>query len=167
MMAGLFAAAMSSLDSALNAMASTTVSDFYRPSRYRRGKGDITPGKQVRVSRIAVILWALVLGLFAGVCVFWQRYSGERLIDFALGVMVYAYGGLLGVFLTVLLTKRGSSRSAIAALLAGFVAVAAMQLAPIAFGWKMIVATALSFTICCLGKRQAATYRHPQTGRPL
>ena len=34
--AGLFAAAMSSMDSALNAMASATIADFYRPWRQRR-----------------------------------------------------------------------------------------------------------------------------------
>ena len=174
MMAGLFAAAMSSLDSALNAMASTTVSDFYRPWRYKRGLGDITPGKQVRVSRFAVILWAVALGLFAAVCVFWQRASDERLIDFALGVMVFAYGGLLGVFLTTLFTKRGSSRSAVAALVTGFAVVVAMKtypvvfrITPIAFGWQMVVATMLSFSVCCFGKRQLATYRAPLTGRPI
>ncbi len=174
MMAGLFAAAMSSLDSALNAMASTTVSDFYRPWRYKRGLGDITPGKQVRVSRFAVILWAAALGGFAALCVFWQRYSSEKLIDFALGVMVFAYGGLLGVFLTALFTKRGSSRSAVVALLAGFVVVVLMKLGavllevtPIAFGWQMVVATTLSFVVCCTGRRSPAAYRPPMTGRPI
>jgi len=155
MMAGLFAAAMSSLDSALNAMASTTVSDFYRPGRYRRGHGDATPGQQVRVSRLAVMGWAVALAAFAVVCVFWQQRSGQRLIDFALSVMVFAYSGLLAVFLTVLFTRRGNALSAVAALVAGFAAVLAMQLCPIAFGWKMLAATCLAFAICCLGKRRS------------
>jgi Na+/proline symporter len=155
MMAGLFAAAMSSLDSALNAMASTTVSDFYRPRRYRRGHGDATPGRQVRVSRLAVVVWAVALAAFAVVCVFWQQHSGQKLIDFALSVMVFAYSGLLAVFLTVLFTRRGNALSAIAALVTGFAAVLAMQLCPIAFGWKMLAATCLAFAICCLGKRRS------------
>jgi Na+/proline symporter len=162
MMAGLFAAAMSSLDSALNAMASTTVSDFYRPSRYRRGHGDITPGRQVRVSRLAVIAWAVALAAFAAVCVFWQQRSGQKLIDFALGVMVFAYSGLLAVFLTALFTRRGNAWSAVAALLTGFAAVLVLELypvvvrwEPIAFPWKMLAATCLAFAICCLGKRRS------------
>ncbi len=156
MMAGLFAAAMSSLDSALNAMASATVSDFYRPSRARRGHGDVTPGRQVRVSRTAVVLWAIPLGLFASFCVYWQRSSEQRLIDFALGVMVFAYSGLLAVFLTALFTRRGNSASVIAALITGFVTVLALQMTPIAPAWNMLVATTLSFGVCCLPKRRDA-----------
>ncbi|MCH7797340.1 MAG: sodium/solute symporter [Planctomycetes bacterium] len=153
MMAGLFAAAMSSLDSALNAMASTTVSDFYRTSRARRGHGDPTPGRQVRVSRAAVVLWAIPLAGFASLCVFWQRHSDERLIDFALGVMVFAYSGLLAVFLAALFTRRGNSLSAIAALATGFVTVLALHSTDFAFGWKMLGATVLSFAVCCIGRR--------------
>ncbi len=156
MMAGLFAAAMSSLDSALNAMASVTVSDFYRPSRSRRGHGDVTPGRQVRVSRIAVVLWAIPLGLFASFCVFWHEHSERRLIDFALGVMVFAYSGLLAVFLTALFTRRGNSASVIAALVIGFLTTLALQLTPLAPAWNMLVATALSLCVCCLPRRRGA-----------
>jgi SSS family transporter len=167
MMAGLFAAAMSSLDSALNAMASTTVSDFYRPARYRQGLGDITPGRQVRVSRLAVAFWAVALAAFACFCVFWQQHSGQRLIDFALGVMVFAYSGLLAVFLTALFTRRGNALSAVAALLTGFGAVLALELyptvlawEPIAFPWKMVTATVLAFAVCCLGRRRGSAAQH-------
>lgn len=154
MMAGLFAAAMSSLDSALTAMASTTVSDFYRPLRYRQGKGDMTPGRQVRVSRVAVVFWAIPLAGFAAFCVFWQRQGGQRLIDFALEVMVFAYSGLLAVFLTALFTRRGNSFTAIAALATGFSSVLALQATPLAFAWKMLAATTLSFAVCCVGRRK-------------
>ena len=164
MMAGLIAAAMSSLDSALNAMASTTVSDFYRPWRYRQGKGDMTPGRQVRVSRVAVVFWTIPLAGFASFCVFWQQRGDQRLIDFALGVMVFAYSGLLAVFLTALFTRRGNSYSAIAALAVGFGSVLAMQFVKVdvgleepvslAFGWKMLAATTLSFGVCCIGRRK-------------
>ena len=153
MMAGLFAAAMSSLDSALNAMASTTVSDFYRTNLARRGHGDPTPGRQVRVSRAAVVLWAIPLAGFASLCVFWQSHSNEKLIDFALGVMVFAYSGLLAVFLTALFTRRGNSVSAIAALAIGFVTVLALNSTELAFAWKMLAATTLSFGVCCVGRR--------------
>jgi len=155
MMAGLIAAAMSSLDSALNAMASTTVSDFYRPWRYRQGKGDLTPGRQVRVSRVVVVLWTIPLAGFASFCVFWQQRGEQRLIDFALSVMVFAYSGLLAVFLTALFTRRGNSYSAIAALVAGFGSVLAMQqLTTMAFPWQMLAATTLSFGVCCVGRRK-------------
>ncbi len=177
MIAGLFAAAMSSLDSALNALASTTLSDFYRPSRYRRGKGDLTPGRQVRLSRLAVVWWAVALGGFAALCVFWHKASEVPLIDFALGVMVFAYGGLLGVFLTALFTKRGSTRTAIAGLAAGLMAVVVMRVLPVvlegipkvAFGWQMLVATLLSFGVCSIrGGRHKSTFKvAAPMGRPV
>ncbi len=165
MVAGLFAAAMSSLDSALNAMASTTIADFYGPWRARRGAVD-DDRREALASRLAIVLWSIPLAGFAILCVFWQEASGKTLIDFALGVMVFAYAGLLGVFLTALLTRRGNAASALAALATGFLAVLAMQdfcwqrWAPavgigttLAFPWKMLVASALSFGVCCAGRR--------------
>ncbi len=171
MMAGLFAAAMSSMDSALNAMASTTVADFYRPWRKRNHaayiKGD---RRELVVSRFAIVVWAMTLALFAIICVFWQKASGQTLISFALSVMTFAYAGLLGVFLTALLTQRGSERSALASLAVGFIAVLLMQDflwtrwmpalgidLTLAFPWKLLIATLLSFAVCCLGTRNGAS----------
>ncbi|MHC4414354.1 MAG: sodium:solute symporter [Planctomycetota bacterium] len=169
MMAGLFAAAMSSLDSALNAMASTTVADFYRPLRARRERDDAAAAqRETRVSRRAVIGWSIVLAAFACFCVYWHGRSDDTLIDFALDVMVFAYSGLLAVFLTALFTRRGNATSAVACLLVGFGSVLALH-GPLwdawtpaawhgfslAFGWKMLVATSLSFAVCCLGRRRA------------
>ena len=173
MLAGLFAAAMSSTDSALNAMASTTVADFYRPLAQNRG---IDPADELKVARLAVLFWALVLGAFACFCVFWQKASGHTLIDFALGVMVFAYSGLLAVFCTALFTKRGNAVSVAAALATGFLCVLLLQDFAwkhwalwfnidftLAFPWKMLLATLLSFVVCCLGKRttQPATVDSP------
>lgn len=127
MMAGLFAAGLSSLNSGINAMASTFVNDFYRR---------IHPGRDerhyLRAGRWAVVGWGIVLGGFAVVCVFWQTRDGElqeggTLLTFALSVMTFAYAGLIPVFLTALLTRRGSTESVIATLITGFVIVLAMQ----------------------------------------
>ncbi|MEZ6242941.1 MAG: sodium:solute symporter [Phycisphaerales bacterium] len=179
MMAGLFAAGLSSLNSAINAMASTFVSDFYKhwaPSR--------DPRHYVLVGRAAVIAWGLLLGAFAAFCVFWQRESGKTLIDFALGVMVYAYSGLLGVYFTALFTRRGSTTSVLGALAAGFLAVLLMERtawglvinldAPrasaelnsdhvhpllfvlgLAFPWKLAIATTIATGVCLLGSGQS------------
>ena len=58
-------------------------------------------------------------------------------------------GGLVGA----LFTRRGNSYTAIAALLTGFGTVLALQTTPLAFGWKMLAATTLSFGVCCVGRR--------------
>jgi len=125
-MAGLFAAAMSSLDSAINAMASTAIADLRRrPKAPPAG----TPATQhdLNASRWMVIGMGGLLTVFAVVAAVAQRAGGQTLIDFALGVMSFAYAGLLGVFLTALLTKRGNTVSVIAALLVGAAVVAMLQ----------------------------------------
>ncbi len=171
MLAGLFASAMSSFDSALNAMASATVTDFYRPWIAARGSRAADSGRrELLVSRAAVLVWAVVLAGFACLCVYWQQASGLTLIKFALSVMIFAYSGLLAVFLTALFTKRGSANSVFAALATGFVCVLLMQdfawsrWAPwfgidtsLAMPWQMAIATSISFAVCCLGKRQAGS----------
>jgi SSS family transporter len=121
-LAGLLAAALSSHTSVLNALASTTVGDLYRPllERCRRGSEE----HFLRASRWATGVWGLVLVatamLFLG--------SGENIIKLALKVLTYFYGGLLGVFLLGILSPRGSDRSAFAGLLLSVPVVLALQL---------------------------------------
>ncbi len=170
MMAGLFAAAMSSLDSALNALAASTTSDIIRPWRTASGRSAMSPQRETTMARWIIAGWAAALTLFAMLCAFWQSASGETLLDFALGVMVFAYAGLLGVFLTALLTPRGNTTSAVAAMLVGLLAVLLLQpfawnvwmplfddsdtaLPPPAFPWRMAIATCLAFGVCVLGRR--------------
>jgi SSS family transporter len=180
MIAGLFAAAMSSLDSALSAMASATVADFYRPWRVGRlGRTRLGHQRELKLARVLVVCWGVVLAGFACFCVYWHEKTELPLIDFALGVMVFAYSGLLAVFLTAICTRRGNAWSAIAALVTGFLIVALFEtwiwssfepanqakewvldrlpggLAEIrlAFPWKMVIATTGAFLVCCLGRR--------------
>jgi len=156
MLAGLFAAAMSSFASAVQAMASTLVLDFYRP---------LAPGRSeahyLGVSRWAVLLWGVLLAGFAVMCIRLQGGSGKGLIAFAMGVMVYAYTGLLAVFLTAIFTRRGTPASAVAALVTGALCVGLLQFGPglahgwwgmgwpvLTLGWKMFVGTAVALGVC-------------------
>lgn len=148
LLAGLFAAALSSLDSALNAMASSTIRDF----GFGEGQG---AAKVARASRLAVVGWAVMLTSFASACI-WMSVE-QDLIDLALGVMIYAYSGLLGVFAVALLTRRGNAGSAIAALVVGFVVTLALSRgwiirAPISGGWTMLFASAAAFFTCLTGQ---------------
>jgi len=162
MVAGLFAAAMSSLDSVLNAMAASTVADWLRPLRSSVGSPPRTASEETRLTRIIIAVWALLLACFAIGAALWQTASGQTLIDFALGVMVFAYAGLLGVFATALLTKRGSPVSAAAALVVGLLVVVAIdpsvwsmwagdEVPPLAFPWRMTAASLIAFCVCLCG----------------
>ena len=162
MIAGLFAAGLSSLNSALNAMASSFVNDWYRAVFPDRGERHY-----LQAGRFAVVGWGVVLGGFAMACVHWQQAAEQSLIDFALSVMAFAYSGLVAVFLTAVLTTRGNGRSAMLALAAGFGAVtllqpqiwsvwapAAWQSLKMSFPWQLLIATCLAMAVCCLGRYQ-------------
>ena len=175
MMAGLFAAGLSSLNSAINAMSSSLVNDFYRKLR---------PGAHAKhyvlVGRAGVVVFGVVLGLFACACVLVygeHAEGGGTLLTFALTVMTFAYAGLIGVFFTALCTRRGNPLSIVAALLTGFVLVALMQplvwgvffdlgamreqnadtrllwVMDLAFVWKLTIASAAAFLVCAAGAR--------------
>lgn len=178
MLSGLFAAGLSSVNSTINAMSSTFVNDVYR--KMARGRDE---RHYLRAGRMCVVGWGVVLGAFACVCVFWQQHVGRinessGLLDFALSVMTFAYAGLVAVFLTALLTRRGTSASAIAALAVGFVGVALLDplfwgwwvdlegmkqaaartgerpllltLVSLAFVWKLVLATSVAMAVCVL-----------------
>lgn len=165
MIAGLFAAGLSSLNSGLNSMSSTVINDFYK--HIKPGRPD---AHYLAAGRTCVVAWGVVLSAFACLCVFWQQSGGQTLIDFALGVMTFAYAGLLGVFFSAMLTKRGNAASAVAALIVGFLAVLAMDrpfaslvlaaigredppptldaLYQLGFAWKLAIAATLAFAVC-------------------
>lgn len=169
MLAGLFAAGVGSLTSAINAMAATFIKDFY--TRWVPGRPDT---HYLSAGRWAVIGWGAALALFAVACMFWQRAApGTTLIGLALGVMTFAYAGLLGVYLTALFTKRGNTTSVIWALVTGFVVIALLQgwawphwtkfvpwvgaelsQVKLAFPWHMTIGTGLAFLVCVIGKPQ-------------
>ncbi len=164
-MAGLFAVAQGSLDSAMNALGSSLVADVWVPLRRRLGYEGAAEG---HASKWVVAGVGTLMCGFAIVCAgVYDRQT--TLVDFALGVLTFALSGMLGVFLTALLTRRGNSGSVIAALVTGAVVVGAMQegvmghWSPLIFGhavklawpWWMPIGTGMSFVVCVLGRPRA------------
>lgn len=105
-LAGAFAAAISSLDSILAALSQTSLSVIYGQERMEaEGQGE----RMVKISRIAVLIWGVVLTL-AGLLL-WAIYSRNEdsdLIGLAFGMVAYTYGPLLGVLLAALIPWRAS-----------------------------------------------------------
>lgn len=100
LVAALFSAAMGSTSAAINALASSTIVDFYRP---------LVPGRSeehyVFASRSATVLAAILMAVLA---LLFARAQGILWLGFKL--VSFTYGGLLGIFLLGLLTNRGSCR---------------------------------------------------------
>ena len=161
MMAGLFAAGLSSLNSALNAMASSVINDHYR----HLVKKD--EAHYLKAGRITVVFVGILLCVVAMLCIQLQKNEGGMaLVDFALYVMVFAYSGLLGVFLCARFSNRGNSKSVVAALIFGFSTILLMQPnfqfwiadgepgLTLAFPWQMLISSGVAFLICALPKSQ-------------
>ena len=143
---GAIAAALSSTNSVLTAMASVAVEDIYRP--WRAGRSE---RHYLKAARIAVIVFAVILACMAIVSYYWQRATDLPLVSFALGVMSFAYAGLLGVYGAAIFTRRGSEQTVLWALLGGLLSVLALQ--PYSFGvsvgpaWPLAAGAAVAFVI--------------------
>jgi len=152
---GAVAAALSSTNSVLGAMASVAIEDIYKPWKLKRSQ--TKEAHFVKASRFAVLLFAVVLSLMAMISYFWQRYSELSLISFALGVMAFAYTGLLGVYFSAIFTSRGNTTTVLWALIGGFVTVLALQPyifgISIGFSWQIIIGTIVAFVIMQLGAK--------------
>ena len=110
-LAGAFAAAISSLDSILAALSQTSLSVIFgREKLEAEGKGE----EMVRLSRIAVCVWGVILtaaGL--GLWVVYESNPDSDLIGLAFGMVAYTYGPLLGVLLAALIPLRSDTKGLI------------------------------------------------------
>lgn len=122
-MAGLFAASISSFSSVINALASTTLSDFYKPLLQTFGR---TPseGHQMRLSRGLALFWAAALLVVA----LGFQGSSDNVLSVALSVLTYFYGAILGAFLLGAFTRRGRALTVIPGMLLGVAVVLLLQL---------------------------------------
>lgn len=119
-LSGLLAAAVSSHTSVLNALSSTSIADFYRPHLVKGAD----EGHYIRASRIFTAFWGVALVLVAAAFI----GSRENVLAVALKTLTYFYGSLLGVFLLGIFTRRGTSASATAGMLAAVPVVLLFQL---------------------------------------
>ncbi len=102
---GLMAAAISSLSSAVTALAQTTVSSFLLN---RRRKEFTDEPARLRVSRLFVLFWGLFL---CGMAIFFQDIRVyEDLLTLAQQTTSFTYGALLGALLVAFLPYRRDGR---------------------------------------------------------
>lgn len=108
-------------------------------------------------------LMGMLLTLFAIVTAVMQEASGLNLVDFATGIMCFAYGGMIGVFLTAIFTKRGNNKSVIAAIITGALIVVPLMFQKqffgqtyIAWSWWCPIAGIISTAVCLMGKPKTA-----------
>jgi len=128
--AAILAAAMSTLSSSINSLASATTLDLYKPYW---GKYNL-PEKDLKVSRRISIAWGFILTGSAFVFAVLQLQApGERpaVVELGLGIASYTYGGLLGVFTLGILSKKLERNDAIIGFFAGLIALLFLVRGPV------------------------------------
>ncbi len=105
MLAGILAAAMSTVASSLNSLASSTMLDLYG----RVTGKTLDDAAALRASRLATLGWGLVFILFASLF----RDQKNPVVEVGLSIASFTYGGLLGVYLLGLLNRRADERAAL------------------------------------------------------
>lgn len=144
LVAAVFAAAMSSIDSTLNAMAATTITDFYR-----RWWPDCAEDHYLRKARFFSLVWGLLLVLVALAAATYKALSpATPLIDMALGVMNLFYGSLLGAFVLGLFTRRGTSASVLIGMASGIATTIFLQFGGVlTVGWTWLIVAGTLVTV--------------------
>ncbi len=129
--AAIFAAVMSSADSALNSLTAATVVDFYK----KWIRPDATERESIIASRISTVLWGTLATLFALAV----EGSGS-VIEFVNRVGSFFYGSLLGVFAMALFVPRAGGTAAFCGLLGGMASVLLVnQLIVVEFLWYNVI----------------------------
>jgi SSS family transporter len=145
---GVIAAAMSSLDSAMAALGASVVAVIYKPESVS------DPGKErdyLFVTRVFTVMFGIILGVFA-----YTIRDAKELLWFGFQIVSLTYGGLLGVFLLATLTKRGTDRGNVIAMLSGTAIIAFLfymikvQDLQLAWSWLIVIGTTWTFIVGAL-----------------
>jgi len=143
--AGLFAAALSTLAGSMSALASSTMLDLYKPFS---GINDTI--KELKISRYFTVMWAVLL---VGSAFFFMS-SSQTVVELALSIASFTYGGLLGTFILGLINKKATQEDALAGFIGGiFIMITVISLQLVAWTWYTLVGVIATVTIGSLLSR--------------
>jgi Na+/proline symporter len=154
LIAGIFAAAMSSLSSSINSLASASAYDFWAPLR-----GWVSDEARIlRAGKLFTLLWAALL--IGGAILFIPLSTRTSAVEVALGIASVVYGGLLGAFGLGVLVDRADQRSTMIGIATGIGVVMAIWIGipdQVAWPWFVPIGTVVTFVVgWALGRRRVA-----------
>jgi solute:Na+ symporter, SSS family len=161
LIAGVFAAAMSSLSSSINALASASAYDFWAPARGMEGD-DVAV---LRAGKVLTLVWSVLL--VGGAILFIPLSRDTAAVEVALAVAGVVYGGLLGAFLLGTLSTRADGRSVITGVAAGIATVALIWLFArtlVAWPWFAVIGASVTWSVGTLMGRGDGRMGPPQGG---
>jgi len=136
--------ALASMDTPLASLTTSFITDIYKPL-IDSGETDV---HYMRLSRVCVAVFAVVLALIAYAFSFYQKFLW---LAFKIGGITF--GSLLGVFLLGFLTKRPSNRANIlgmtlmAVINATLLVLSEKGILPLGWTWLLLIGTAGTFTV--------------------
>lgn len=136
--AALFAAAMSTLSSSITALGSVTMYDYVLPYFKR-----LNASNEVLISRMITGAWCILL---IGSAVIFMN-SSQAVVELALSIASFTYGGLLGTFLLGVLFRKPQLKQAVPAFLTGLgVMIYVILFTRIAWTWYTLIGTVITVT---------------------
>lgn len=126
--AALLAAAMSTLAGSMSSLSSSLMMDLYLPLT----KKNLNDQQKLRISR----LFSVMFGVMLVVSAFFFKESSQAVVEIALSIASFTYGGLLGTFILGILFKNSKQEDALAGFVAGiFIMITVISLKLVAWTW--------------------------------
>jgi SSS family transporter len=142
--AAVFSAAMGTLSGSLNASASTTVNDLYRPLVPKAGERHL-----LRVSKVLTAIWGVAQMAMA----FFAVGLEQNVVVNALAIASFTTGIVLGLFVLGIATRVGQP-AALAGLIAGVAVVSYAKFGtPLAWPWYALVGSSTVVIVGTLAGR--------------
>jgi len=134
--AGLFAAALSTLAGSITSLSSSTMLDLYLPF-----KKSIDEKKNLLISKSLTIFWTVMLIFSAFIFI----ESSKTVVELALSIASFTYGGLLGTFLLGLSNKKIKQNHAIAGFISAIVFISFIILFKVvAWTWFILIGVCIT-----------------------
>ena len=133
-MAGVLSAAMSTLSSSINALASSTLRDWFQKQA------------DLKTARLTSFVWASVIILIAMVF----DESDKAIVELGLQIASYTYGGLLSLFIISKLKREFHSITLMIGLFTSLATVFIAQSNGIAWTWFIVMAVTVNVSFVLL-----------------
>ena len=137
--AGLFAAALSTLAGSITSLSSSVMLDLYLPF-----KKSVDEKKDLLISKLLTIFWAVMLIISA----FIFMESPKAVVELALSIASFTYGGLLGTFLLGLSNKKILQNHAIVGFITAIVVMSfIIAFKVVAWTWFILIGVCVTLIV--------------------
>lgn len=154
LVAGLMAAALSTLAGSVSSLSSSSFYDIYN----LMGKKELDQELQLKLSKRMTVAWAVVLSLSA---FFFMEMKGAA-VEVALSIASFTYGGLLGTFLLGIFNKKAGQTDAITGFMVSIAVMTAVVLLKMT-AWTWFTLTGVM--VCLIAGSISANIRQKFTAK--